>query len=286
MEWIQSVQQITPLYNTYVVDVWGVLYDGYRFSPDALNALADLKDQGHYVVLLSNSARSSGELEAQFKEGLSQEKRPLYDRFVTSGDYVQPLLQEGVQRWGPRCYFIGTPAHQIMLEGLALQRVETLEEAHFVVLASFPVEWDKSHIRPFKPLLEQMYQHQLPVVCANPDLYGMKGVSQRLCAGSLAMYYETLGGTVIYSGKPESPIYHYALAEAPRSVPPKVLCIGDSLRTDMCGAQNMGYDGLWILGGVHQEILDIMDSEAQSHSLKGLCHQARCTPRYAMTMLG
>ena len=45
------------------------------------------------------------------------------------------------------------------------------------------------------------------MVCSNPDLEIIRGKKKEICAGSIAMRYEQLGGEVKYYGKPYSEIY-------------------------------------------------------------------------------
>ena len=84
------------------------------------------------------------------------------------------------------------------------------------------------------------------------------GESLRRCAGALAEAYEKIGGSVVYYGKPHRPIYDAVLAGLKDAKRP--LAIGDGLRTDIKGANDMGIDALFIadtvtsLGGIPVEI--------------------------------
>jgi ribonucleotide monophosphatase NagD (HAD superfamily) len=40
------------------------------------------------------------------------------------------------------------------------------------------------------------------MICTNPDLIVDKGNERELCAGSVAMVFEKMGGEVVYFGKP------------------------------------------------------------------------------------
>ncbi len=79
------------------------------------------------------------------------------------------------------------------------------------------------------------------MLCGNPDLVVERGDRLIYCAGAIADLYGTLGGEVLYAGKPYRPIYDLALATRRRACaarPParnRVLAIGDSVRTDLEG---------------------------------------------------
>ena len=47
------------------------------------------------------------------------------------------------------------------------------------------------------------------MICTNPDLIVHRGNIEELCAGSVAKTFETLGGKVIYYGKPHNNIYEF-----------------------------------------------------------------------------
>jgi ribonucleotide monophosphatase NagD (HAD superfamily) len=98
------------------------------------------------------------------------------------------------------------------------------------------------------------------MVCANPDLVVERGDERVYCAGAIADLYGAMGGEVLYTGKPHRPIYDAALAKAAVArggvaSPARTLAIGDSLRTDMTGAQAFGIDGLFVASGIHAKEL-------------------------------
>ena len=91
------------------------------------------------------------------------------------------------------------------------------------------------------------------MVCTNPDLVVHRGERQEYCAGTIAKIFNKLGGHVIYFGKPYPDIYNFCIQKNER-----VLAIGDNIRTDIKGANNMKFDSLFIIDGVHKsEFLNI-----------------------------
>jgi ribonucleotide monophosphatase NagD (HAD superfamily) len=99
------------------------------------------------------------------------------------------------------------------------------------------------------------------MVCANPDLVVMHGGRLMICAGTLADRYEQLGGRVAWHGKPHPAVYarcFEALGVADRR---RVLAVGDSLRTDVAGANAAGVAALLIAGGIHAEEFGVREGE-------------------------
>ena len=94
------------------------------------------------------------------------------------------------------------------------------------------------------------------MLCANPDHMVERGHRLVYCAGALAAVYETLGGEVIYAGKPHAPVYELAL-ETARKIAGEavekayVLAIGDGVRTDIAGARGFGLDAIFVASGLH-----------------------------------
>jgi ribonucleotide monophosphatase NagD (HAD superfamily) len=88
------------------------------------------------------------------------------------------------------------------------------------------------------------------MICGNPDLEVIRGGVRVLCAGSLAVRYQELGGDVRSLGKPDPAIYQPVL-EVLGLPPERVLAVGDALRTDIAGAAAVDLPACWVLDGVH-----------------------------------
>jgi ribonucleotide monophosphatase NagD (HAD superfamily) len=80
----------------------------------------------------------------------------------------------------------------------------------------------------------------------------VRGGAQEACAGAIADIYEEIGGTVAWYGKPYRPIYLHALERAGQPEANSVLAVGDGLRTDILGAARMGFDAIFVSGGIHE----------------------------------
>ena len=78
--------------------------------------------------------------------------------------------------------------------------------------------------------------HTSKKLVANPDLIVHRGSKEEYCAGYIAKIFESLGGKVEYFGKPHKEIYKMCFNNE------KVLAVGDNLRTDIKGANNVNVD--------------------------------------------
>ena len=86
------------------------------------------------------------------------------------------------------------------------------------------------------------------MICTNPDLIVDRGEVRELCAGSVAMVFEKMGGEVVYFGKPHPEVYNQSIDNKNK----KILAIGDNLNTDIRGANLLNYDSLLISNGIHR----------------------------------
>lgn len=236
-------------YELVLCDVWGVLHDGLRGLPGADDALARHRRQGGRVILVSNAPRP-GHLVAEQLDvfGIS---RDAYDGIVTSGD----LTRSEIRRRGCQTFFhIGPPRDLPLFEGLDAVSGH-LDDASYVVCTGLDDD-ESETVADYAPVLRQMRERDLPMVCANPDLIVERGHRLISCAGALAAAYEEIGGASFTAGKPHRPIYEAAAAAgaevAGRRVDlSRILAIGDAIRTDVAGARAFGIDVLLLARGIH-----------------------------------
>ena len=99
----------------------------------------------------------------------------------------------------------------------------------------------------YKELLKEQVNKKM--ICTNPDLIVDRGDKRELCAGSVALIFEKIGGKVIYFGKPFPEVYNQSINNKGK----KVLSIGDNLNTDIKGANLLNYDSLIISNGIHKD---------------------------------
>ena len=239
-------------HDVLISDVWGVVHDGLWALEPACEALMAFRERGGTVVLLSNAPGPSQQV-----AGLLDAKRvprEAWDRLVTSGDVTRALIAQSHHK---RAYHIGWQSDRAVFEGLDVELVD--EERADIVVATELNDYRTETPEQYRPLLERFARRGLPFVCGNPDLVVHVGEDLLPCAGALATIYEELGGSVAWAGKPYRPAYDLALAAAAdarggRSVEAgKVLVIGDAVRTDLAGARLMGFDSLFIAGGIHRD---------------------------------
>jgi HAD superfamily hydrolase (TIGR01459 family) len=246
---VDSVQDIGKGYRAWFVDIWGVMHNGRTAFPQASAATRAFRDQGGVVVLLSNSPRPSPAVQEQLREfGVPDEA---YDATVTSGDLTRHELGKHA---GARVFHLGPGRDRAIFDGLDVA-LSAPEEAELIV-CSGPFNDDVETPDDYTGLLGALAARRLLMICANPDHMVERGHRLVYCAGALAAVYETLGGKVIYAGKPHVPVYELALETAGRLAGEtldreRVLAIGDGLKTDIAGAGSFGIDSVFVASGLH-----------------------------------
>jgi HAD superfamily hydrolase (TIGR01459 family) len=240
-------------YEGFILDLWGVVHDGVTAYPGVADCLSRLRGAGKRIVLLSNAPRRVGPIARAMAEmGIDP---TLYDHIVSSGEEVHQELRTRRDPWyaalGPACYHIGPERDRSIRNGLELDCVDAVEAADFV-LNTGPSEDDETVV-DYEDVLMAAARRSLPMVCANPDVEVIRGGRRIICAGALAARYEELGGEVRYHGKPYPSVYHHCFELLGASDRRRVLAVGDSLRTDIAGADAVGIDSVLVTGGLHAE---------------------------------
>lgn len=233
---------LDPTYRLILCDIWGVVHDGVRLYPGAAERLIQWREQRRCVTLLTNAPRTEESVRQQLARiGLPHDA---YDAIATSGEAGIAALLNLDEAVG----FVGTADDQAILEG---RGVRIAEDERFSELACTGTEESRPDPEQYRPDLERWADRDVRMHCLNPDRVVVRGGVPEACAGAIADIYQMLGGRVAWYGKPFPAIYEHALLRAGNPPKDEVLAIGDGLQTDMLGAARMGFDAVFVAGGVH-----------------------------------
>ena len=250
---IPKFSALAPDYDAVLSDVWGVIHNGIATFPHACDALMRVRAHGGVVVLITNAPRPSEQVARQLER--LHVPREAYDAIVSSGDLTRATVEE---RHGQSLYHLGPERDRSIFTGLDVHFAPP-ESADYVVCTG--LEDDEAETPDdYRARLEAMLARKLFMVCGNPDVVVERGPTLVYCAGAIADLYATMGGKVLYAGKPYRPIYDMALAKVDAAAGRKiarsrVLAVGDSVRTDLKGARTAGIDFLFVTSGIHAEEL-------------------------------
>jgi HAD superfamily hydrolase (TIGR01459 family) len=242
----QLIENCTTLlseYNIFLLDMWGVLYDGYKTLPRARSTIDALEKTNKHCIILSNNPRPSRFVKNKLKSiGL-----PENISVVTSGDVTRAYVAKNYL--GKKIFNLGQHRNQDLFFDQHDHLVSSLEEADLVVISLYTEQNESG--KEFFPLLDQVKHLGIDVLCANPDVTAPHGLGLRNTAGFYAQYLESQGGSVLYMGKPSRLIYENAWHQFGFTEKDKLktVMIGDTLETDILGANQFGIDSLLVMSG-------------------------------------
>ncbi|MEC7143544.1 MAG: TIGR01459 family HAD-type hydrolase [Pseudomonadota bacterium] len=237
---LNHLADIFENYDTFVIDLWGVIHNGVALNSKAVDAVDQLKKNSKKIVFLSNAPRPSSKV-VDFLLKMKMDKKYL-DHVMTSGEAAMYAINQ--KKFGQTFYHLG-PAKDISLFEKVKDNRTDLENCDFILCTGLFDDYD-NELNYYKDFLSKYISKKL--ICTNPDLIVHRGNTEELCAGSVAKVFEDLGGEVIYFGKPHQEVYNMCFNRKE-----KVLAIGDNLRTDIKGANNLKIDCLFISEGVHRK---------------------------------
>ncbi|AZO17116.1 TIGR01459 family HAD-type hydrolase [Mesorhizobium sp. M2A.F.Ca.ET.043.05.1.1] len=271
-EHLDGIAALAERYDVFLLDQFGVLHDGQRPYPGAVEALSALKRAGKTVALISNSGKRAEPNERRLlKLGFEAGS---WDHFVSSGEVAwrifTDMAREGTLPAGTRCLLISRDSDRSAIEGLPLVLTERGDDAELVLIAAS--EGDRYDLDHYCGLLGPAAARQVPCFCTNPDRIMLTAVGPRFGAGEIADLYERLGGSVTRIGKPFPAIYEAALALAGNPARGDVVCVGDSVEHDIAGGQAAGVATALVLSGIL----------ADSGDLAGLFDELDAHPDYML----
>lgn len=272
---LDGLEALASRYDTFIVDLWGVIHDGHQTFEGVSAALSHLQAQGKTVVFLSNSPRRHFSLEKQLSDlGIT---RTLYERVYSSGeDAFNALTQE---HRGKMCYPLAAAAHADLLDDLGSQVTYDVKEADFLLnTGPYPLV-----IADHEALLTQCMTLDLPMICVNPDMSVITQGVEILCAGSLAARYKELGGRVSYHGKPFEAIYTRLWEILGKPDKSRMIATGDSLNTDVQGGTHFGIDTILVMSGLEGSALGVRPGDtAPEDRLAARFAQKGITPTFVL----
>jgi len=200
----------------------------------------------YHMAVFRSALRRPREAVAEQLEGFKVPGN-VYDAIVSSGDVTRSVIQS---RPGQTVYHLGPARDKPIFAGLDVE-FAPLDRADYVVCSGLEND-DVETAEDYRGRLEAMLSRKQFMLCGNPDVVVERGPRLVYCAGAVADLYKSMGGDVLYAGKPYRPIYDLALARlGGKPTLGRVLAIGDSLRTDLAGADAAGLDFLFLTAGIH-----------------------------------
>lgn len=249
-----SLAELAGDYEVFLLDAFGVLNIGETAIPGVAERVAALRAQGRRVMVVSNAASVPvAALHAKYRAmGYDFAPEDIVTSRATlaaSGDCAQ------AEHWGAMCPEGGA------LDDLGAARVTALgdDPAPFEAVDGFLLIGTAGWTEARQALLEAaLAERARPVLVANPDIVAPREHGFTAEPGHYAhRLADRTAARPRFYGKPFPGIFRLALdrlgAGTDRS---RVLMVGDSLHTDVLGAQAAGVASALVTGFGFFETLD------------------------------
>lgn len=271
-----SFREIATMYDGFILDQYGVLHNGQEPLPGALEVLQELKRNSKKLIILSNT--SSPSKSALKKLRLLGFDPDWFDAgAVTGGDQASEYVTKmfGVGAVAKKVVFLTygvsffSPPPLDFIEGCGnVEIAASVDEADFVLAHGaeiwyqgvdnhVPLEgfMSKGSFESLGPILKACRDRNLPMICPNPDfIVRFADNTIGYMPGTIAQYYEKLGGDVTYFGKPLPESFEACIRKLGMDKS-KVAHVGDSMHHDISGAVRAGINSVFVTSGIHADDL-------------------------------
>ena len=257
----EGFSSIVDDYQLFYVDLWGVVHNGVSLHKEAIKTLNEITRKKKDYILLTNAPRPNHSVKS-FLEKLGMEKE-IRDHVYTSGEAALNYLRK---HFLEKTFFhIGPPKDFDLFTDFKKNKSENIENSDYLLCTGLFDNHDKD-LKYYKNLFENNLKKKM--ICTNPDLIVDRGSNRELCAGSVAMVFEKMGGKVVYFGKPYPEVYNQSFDNKNK----KILSIGDNLNTDIKGANLLNFDSLLISNGIHKNEIEKNGIQKTSKSYEAICN--------------
>lgn len=295
LDYVSGVSSL-PEYDTYLLDMWGVMHDGTRPYDGVLETIAQLKAQNKRLVILSNSSKRLSYAHKMLKKlGFNIDD---FEQIITSGEVswrmmsgddslscnVWPVLTDLIENSSKRVFLFGSGDNDEEYCETAGWSLAPIEEADMILargtftlndgndIVSKKIDGEEAYFAAHDKVLQVAADRKIPMLVANPDrvrpdegfppMPGAIGDSYERALASDSKNV-AIGETDLVRriGKPHSEVYELALSrnvdDASNNVDSSVLMVGDALETDIIGGKASAVESLWVVAdGIHSEAVE------------------------------
>jgi len=249
-----NFKELIDSYKVIFFDSFGVLRNHKGVIEGVANTLNYLDEQQKpFYVVTNDASRGRREIAARFAESGISSITP--EKVISSGmlarEYLRHKIKEG------RIAYLGTKnsAHYIETTGLKTRSIHDLDLDNIdditglVFLDDEGFDWNED----INKAVNLLRRKNIPVIVANTDVnYPVAKNEIAIAVGGIANMVESIiGKTFIRFGKPDAQIFMftYELLEGQGIRKDEILMVGDTLKTDIIGANKFGIDTVLVLSG-------------------------------------
>lgn len=283
MMYINNIFDVIDRYDAVFCDMNGVLHDGVSLFPNVSKSMEKLIALNKEIVLISNATRTA----EMVRDSLISMGIPgaSLKKVVTSGDVLRSYIVEGKGVFSElgneyNFYVFGNPNFLYGLQEMSMHAqinvVDEIYDANCILINGISANISMEN----NEIMQHLLTRQIPFVCTNPDYVALHGDSFVECPGYVAAIYKNIGGHVYEFGKPHRAMYDFTFEKYPELIDKRILCIGDTLITDVKGAHDYGLDSVLITSGVLRKI------KKAKTSISDICAMHGVEPTYYTECFG
>jgi HAD superfamily hydrolase (TIGR01450 family) len=252
---LESFASLSARYRVIFFDAYGVLKNASGVLAGVPDMLSWLVQRGTDVYVITNDAsKSPTEMANSYVHPEHGVLIPA-SKNISSGLLAKDFLRTKIQTG--RVAYLGKESAAFYIQAAGLTPVPIRECSVGDDLSAIALLDDEGFdwFREINLTLNLMRQSRAPVVVANTDLaYPVNEHDVGLAVGSLAgMLEKIVSKTFIRFGKPDTMMFSHAFACAHANnsdlKKSEVLMVGDTLDTDILGANTFGIDTALVLSG-------------------------------------
>jgi HAD superfamily hydrolase (TIGR01450 family) len=252
---VESFSSLVGRYRVIFFDAYGVLKNARGVMQGVHELLSWILRQGKDIYVITNDAsRSPTQMAAAYTHPEYGVLIPA-SRNISSGLLAKDFLRAKVR--AGKVAYLGKPSSAFYIEsaGLTPVHINTCRSNEEVSAIALLDDEGFDWFRDINLTLNLMRRVNAPVIVANPDLaYPVSDDEVGLAVGSLAAMLERIvGKSFIRFGKPDTMMFSHAFACAHDNLPDlkksDILMVGDTLETDILGANTFGLDTALVLSG-------------------------------------
>jgi HAD superfamily hydrolase (TIGR01450 family) len=244
-EGLATLAPLADRFDTFLLDAFGVLNIGEGPIPGAVDRVAALQDAGKRVLVVSNAASVPHGALLEKYAGLGFDFAP-EDVITSRRTLTRHMAQLTARRWG-----VMAPEGAV-LDDIGPGEITVLgdDPAPFAEMDGFLLVGSAGWSEARQGLLEDALRARArPVLVANPDIVAPREAGLTAEPGHFAHRLADRTGVLPeFFGKPFGNIYDLAFARLGDVDRARVVMVGDSLHTDILGAQTAGIASALITG--------------------------------------
>lgn len=251
---VVKINKIIEKYDVFLLDIFGLIHDGGELYEGVIDLFLEIKKANKRAFFLSNAPRGSDLTAKKLASfGINND---FYEKIFTPGQMFFDKCING--EFFGKFFAFGKEEDVKSIDKInGMKRVFDVNDADFIIsFGVFENEFENDKVNEY---LQIAKNRNLKMICVNPDIIVKQKKDfnlQILCAGFIAKEFEKIDGKVDYFGKPYLSIYNevfkYLGEDFDKS---KIIALGDSLETDILGANRANIASGLVLTGIHSDLV-------------------------------